>query len=179
MLKNRLLPLFLLVVCVFGSLAGCTININMGNADENTVNETNGKTIFDYIFNGKEETTMYESRATIYISTTFVPTNNSISSSDLTVSERHLEIYNLFLQTPMIQDKIREQYPGAEYALSLTPIDDTASFALIVTSESPEHLEEICNLAASRFCDTTPGILKGWSCSIIDYAKSVQKVGAN
>ena len=53
----------------FSSLAGCTINIYIGNADENTVNETNGKTIFDYIFNGKEETTMYESRATIYITT--------------------------------------------------------------------------------------------------------------
>ena len=82
---------------VFSSLAGCTININIGNADENTVNETNGKTVFDYIFNGKEETTMYESRAVIYISNAYEDQTGMISSSDLATSLKLVETYNNIL----------------------------------------------------------------------------------
>ena len=143
----------------FSSLAGCTININIGNADENTVNETNGK----------EETTMYESRATIYIFNTHEDQTGTISSSDLAVSLRLIE--------SKVQDKIREEYADVEYTLSLEQINET-EISLIATSETPEYLEEICNIAVSLFCETLQKIY-GASCKIVDYAKSAQEVGTN
>ena len=153
----------------FSSLAGCTININIGNADENTVNETNGK----------EETTMYESRATIYIFNTHENQTGTMSSSDLTVSIELIESYNIILQSSKVQDKIREEYSGTEYTLSLEQINETEIFALIATSETPEYLEDICNMAVSLLCEMIPQVIDGSSCKIVDYAKSVQAVGTN
>ena len=163
----------------FSSLAGCTININIGNADENTVNETNGKTIFDYIFNGKEETTIYESRAVIYISHPHEDQTGIISSSDLATSIKLVETYNVILQSSSVQDKIRKEYSGAEYELSLEHIDETETFALIATSETPEYLEDICNMAASLLCEIIPQVMNVSSCKIVDYAKPAQLVGIN
>ena len=149
----------------------------MGNADENTVNEPNSKTIFDYVLNGKEETTMYESRAVIYIFNTHEDQTGTISSSDLTVSIRLVKTYNAILQSSMVQDKIREEYSGTEYELSLEQIDETEIFALIATSETPEHLEDICNMAVSLLCEMIPQVIAGSSCKIVDYAKPAQAVG--
>ena len=163
----------------FSSLAGCTININIGNADENTVNETNGKTIVDYIFNGKEETTMYESRATIYISNTVTAESTAISSSDLTVSKSLAETYSVILSRAKIQNKIKEEYPNIEYELTLEPINETAICAVIATSEHPEKLEDICNLAVSLLCEEVSLIVKGSSCKVVDNATPAQLVGTN
>ena len=108
----------------FSSLAGCTLNINIGNADENSVNKTNGKTI-------------------------------------------------------KVQDKIREEYSGTEYALSLEQTNETEIFTLIATSETPEYLEDMCNMAVSLLCEMIPQVIGGSSCKIVDCAKSAQAVGTN
>lgn len=167
MLKNHLLPLFLIVVCIFGLLAGCAININIGNPSEDAANKTDGKTIFDYIF--KNGSIMYESRANIYIATT--TTDSAISSSDLIVTESLVATIDSILQSNMIQDKIREEFPGVEYTLSVESINETELCSIIATGESPEYLDEICNIAVSMLCEQISQIVEGSSCRVIDYAK--------
>ena len=91
MLMKRLSALYLLIVYISFLLAGCTININVGNPSENTANKTDGKTVSDYIFNNGS--TMYESRAHIYIATT--TTDSLITSSDLIVAESFVATIDL------------------------------------------------------------------------------------
>ena len=174
--KHFVKPLFL-IVCISVLFAGCTVNINVGKPAEDATKETDGKNIFDYIFSSEKQKTMHECRSSIYISNTAAATDTAISSSDLTVSTELVATLTMILQSSTIQDEICEEYPGAEYTLSLEPIDETEIFALIATSENPEHLEEICNLAVSLFCEAVPQIINGFSCKIIDYPHSVQEVG--
>lgn len=176
MLTKRLSELFLFVVCIFCLLSGCTININVGNPSEDTVNKIDDKTVFDYIFNNGS--TMYESRSTIYIANT-TATDTAISSSDSKVAISLVETYSAILQTNRIQGKIREEYPDVEYMLSLEPINETEICTLIATGEKPEYLDEICNMAVSLLCEEIPQIIEGSSCRVVDYAKPAQLVGTN
>ncbi len=174
--KSYRLAALLLISCVVFLIAGCTININVGNPSEDAANETDGKTIFDYIFNSGS--TMYESRASIYLETA-TAADAAISSSDLKVAKSLLETYSGILQSNVIQGQIREEFPGVEYTLSLEPRNDTAICALIATGESPEYLDEICNMAVSLLCEQIPQIVEGSSCKVIDYAKPARLVGTN
>ncbi len=45
MIKTRILPLCLVIVCIFGLLTGCTININHGDSSEKDKNKTDDKTL--------------------------------------------------------------------------------------------------------------------------------------
>lgn len=177
MLIKRQFTLFILVACIFCLLAGCTININVGDPSEDTVNETDDKTIFDYTFNNGSTT--YESRTTVYIADTTAATDTAISSSDLKVTKSLVETYSGILQSNKIQGKIREEYPGVEYTLSLQSMNETKIFTLIATSEDPEYLEEICNMAASLLCEELPQIIAGSSCKVVDPANPAQLVGTN
>ena len=172
MLKKCLLPLFLVVTFVFSLLAGCTININIGAPSANIAEET---TILESNSNPK---TMYESRATILI-TNNVSSDAAISSSDLMVPIELVNSYAVILKSNVIQNQIREEYPGSEYELSLEQIDETEIFALIATSETPEYLEDICNRATSLLCEKIPQVIEGSSCKIVDFPHSVQEVGTN
>ena len=176
-LMKRLAALFLFIVYISCLLAGCTININVGNPSEDTANKTDGKTDFDYIFNN--ESTMYESRASIYISNTIATEVPAISSSDLAASASLAETYSVFLNSSKIQNKIKEEYPGVEYTLTLEPINETEICALIATGENPEYLDEICNMAVSLLCEQLPKIIQGSSCKVVNYAKPAQLVGTN
>ena len=175
MTKKRLVSTFLLIVCTVGLLVGCTININVDSQSKNTTKETGNKTIFNSILNGKEEPSMYESRATIYI-TTSKNDNAAISSSDLTVEIQLAETYRVILQSDKVQEEIRKEYTGAEYTLTLEQINETEVFALIATSENPEKLQEICNMAASLLCETVQQTIEGTSCRIVDCATSAKLV---
>lgn len=175
---KRLSARFLLIVCISCLLAGCTININIGNPPKDATNEADSKTFLDNFVNSEKQKILYESCASIYITTT-TATDATISSSDLKVAKSLVETYNTILQTNMIQSQIREQYPDIEYTLSLEPIEETEIFALIATGEEPEHLEEICNRAVSLLCEKIPQIVDGVSCKVVDYAKPAQLVGKN
>lgn len=177
MLMERLAALFLFIVYISCLLAGCTININVGNPSEDTANKTDGKTDFDYIFNN--ESTMYESRASIYISNTIATEVPAISSSDLKVEKSLVETYSVILQSNMIQGQIREEYSGVEYTLTLESINETEICTLIATGENPEYLDEICNMAVSLLCEQIPKIIQGSSCKVVNYAKPAQLVGTN
>lgn len=179
MIKTRILPLCLVVVCIFGLLTGCTININLGDSSEKDKNKTEDKTTIIDDFFGRNKA--YESRATIHISISNTATAESpaISSSDLTASKSLAGTYSVILNTSTIQNKIKEEYPNIEYELTLEPINETEIYAVIATSEHPEKLEDICNLAVSLLCENVPLIVEGSSCKVIDYAKSTQKVGTN
>ncbi len=180
MLKNRILPLCLVIVCIFGLLTGCTININVDNPSENSANPTDSKTIFDYIFNNRLfKKPMYESRAKIYIPNRATAESSSISSSDLSAAISLAKTYEAMLNTSTIQNKIKEEYPNVEYELTLEPINETEIFAVIVTSEHSEKLEDICNLAVSLLCEKISLIIAGTSCKIVDNATPAQLVGPN
>lgn len=176
MLVKRLFALFLFVVYISFLLAGCTININVGNSSEEATNRTNGKTIFDHIFNNRS--TMYESRATIYISNIFAE-SSAISSSDLTVSKQLAESYQVILNSKKIKSKIQEQYPNIEYKLTMESINQTEVFYITATSEKPEELDDVCNLAASLLCEEVPLAIEGASCKVVECARSAQLVGTN
>ena len=174
MIKTRILPLCLGIVCIFGLLTGCTININPADSSEKDKNKTEDKTTISDDFFGRNKA--YESRATIYISNTVTAESPAISSSDLTVSKSLAETYSVILSSSKIQNKIKEEYPNIEYELTLEPINETEIFAVLATREHPEKLEDICNLAVSLLCENVPLIVEGFSCKVIDYAKSTQKV---
>ena len=107
-MKKRLLWPYLLIVCIVSLLAGCTININLDTPSKNATKETGIKAIFDYIFNGEEKPTMYESRATIYI-TTSTDDETAISSSDIAAKSYLVNTYNIILQTIRNQSQICEE----------------------------------------------------------------------
>lgn len=171
MSAKRLFTLFFLIACIFCMLAGCTININIGNSSDDIASKADDKTIFDYIFNGGNyKDPMYKSRAYIYIKTAN-DTDTAISSSDLSVTKVLLETCSSILQSNAIQDQIREEYPDIEYALSLESMGETESLAITATGENPEYLDEICNTAVSLLCEQIPQIVQGASCKVIDYAR--------
>ena len=176
MINTRILPLCLVIVCIFGLLAGCTININLGDSSEKDKNKTEDKSIIDYYF-GRNQ--VYESRATILISNTATAKSSAISSSDLTASKSLAETYSVILNSSKIQNKIKEEYPNIEYELTLEPINETEIYAVIATSEHPEKLEGICNLAVSLLCEEVSLIVDGSSCKVIDNATPAQLVGTN
>ena len=176
MIKTRILPLCLVIVCIFGLLTGCTININLGDSSEKDKNKTEDKTIIDDFFGRNKE---YESRATILISNTVTAESPAITSSDLAVSQRLTDTYAVFLNSQTIKSKIKEEYPNVEYELTLEPINETEIFAVIATSERPEKLEDICNLAVSLLCKEVSLIVEGSSCKVIDNATPAQLIGTN
>ena len=177
MIKTRILPLCLVIVCIFGLLTGCTINVNLGDSSEKDKNKTEDKTTIIDDFFGRNKA--YESRATILISNTATAKSPAISSSDLAASLRLTEAYAAILNTSKIQNKIKEEYPNIEYELTLEPINETEICAVIATSEHPEKLEDICNLAVSLLCEEVSLIVEGSSCKVIDNATPAQLVGTN
>lgn len=176
MIKTRILPLCLVIVCIFGLLTGCTININLGDSFEKDKNKTEDKAIIDDFFCRNK---VYESRATILISNTATAVSPAISSSDLSAAISLAKTYAAMLNTSTIQNKIKEKYPNVEYELTMEPINETEIFAVIVTSEHSEKLEDICNLAVSLLCEEVSLIVEGSSCKVIDNATPAQLVGTN
>ena len=69
--------------------------------------------------------------------------------------------------------------PNLKYELTLESINETEIFAIIATSENPERLDDVCNLAVSLLCEEVPLIIDGASCTVVNYAKSAQLVGTN
>ena len=177
MIKTRILPLCLVIVCIFGLLTGCTININLGDSSEKDKNKTEDKTTIIDDFFGRNKA--YESRATILISNTATAKSPAISSSDLSATTSLAKTYAAILNNSKIQNKIKEEYPNIEYELTLEPINETEICAVIATSEHPEKLEDICNLAVSLLCEEVSLIVEGSSCKVIDNATPAQLVGTN
>lgn len=101
MLKKRFLTPLFLIVCISFLFAGCTININIGNPAQDSTKETTRKNLFSNIFNNQEDVLMYESRASVYI-TTKTATDATISSSDIKVAKSHMEACSAILQSDMI-----------------------------------------------------------------------------
>lgn len=168
--KKHHLALLLLVVTVFLFAAGCTVNINVGNAAD-----TENKTMNQGVDTTVNES-VYQSCAAVLISNGGTTASTSISSSDLAVSKPLVDVCKTILQSNRIREKICEEYPAAKYELTLEPMNETAIFTIIATSKSPEALEEICNMAVSLFCEEVSSKMDGVSCKVIDYAKSVRQV---
>ena len=177
MIKTRILPLCLVIVCIFGLLTGCTINVTHGDSSEKDKNKTEDKTTIIDDFFGRNKA--YESRATILISNTATAESPAISSSDLSATMSLVKIYAAILNSSKIQNKIKEEYPNIEYELTLEPINETEICAVIAISEHPEKLEDICNLAVSLLCEEASLIVEGSFCKVIDNATPAQLVGTN
>ena len=168
---TRLLAFILALISIFLCATGCTINVNINdNTNETLVNDNSDTT---------SNMRIYQSCATIYISGTVTTESPAISSSDLAASLRLTEAYAAILNTSKIQNKIKEEYPNIEYELTLEPINETEICAVIATSEHPEKLEDICNLAVSLLCEEVSLIVEGSSCKVIDNATPAQLVGTN
>lgn len=175
MSKKSLFIRFFLIVCVSVLFAGCTININVGNSSDASENGTTP----DHGNDITASTSTYQSRATIYISQTVTTDSTMISSDDLTGSSSLMETYKVILKSKRIQGKIQEDYPEIEYELTLEQINETEMFAITATSERPEKLEEICNMAVSLFSEEVSNIIEGVSCKVVDHAKPAQLVEKN
>lgn len=175
MSKKSLFIRFILIICISVLLAGCTININVGNPSDASKNGTTPNHNSDTSTN----ISIYQSRATIYISNKGSAESPAISSSDLIVSKDFIESYIVILNSKQIQSKIREKYPSAEYTLTLEPMNETNVFSIIAASENPECLEEICDIATSMLCEIIPQVIEGVSCKVVDHAKPAQLVEKN
>jgi len=132
MSKKSLFIRFFLIICISVLLAGCTININVGNPSNASENETTPNHNSDTSTN----ISIYQSRATIYISNKGSAESPAISSSDLIVSKDFIESYIVILNSKQIQSKIREKYPSAEYTLTLEPMNETNVFSIIAANAS-------------------------------------------
>jgi capsular polysaccharide biosynthesis protein len=150
---KRLLALVLLLVCI---LAGCASNQDM--EPSSNVSE-------------------YQSQAKILCSFTFNP--EDIPSHFGIVFSSSLHVCTELLQSSFIQNKIREAYPDLEYTLTIEQLDETEMYAIIATSQNPEGLEELCNMAASLFCERFQEVIEDASAKIIAPATAAQLVETN
>ena len=175
MFKKRTLPLFLIIVCIFHLLTGCTININIGNSDGDSKKETDGKSILEGIFKKEDQTKLYESRATIYLTHY---DDYAVDYDSLSVASQLMKDCGVILQSEAIQKQIHEEYPDVEFTLSLETLDETNLCALIATSEDPEYLEEICNMAISLLGERVAQVMD-LSCNVFTYAGPAQEIKAN
>lgn len=170
----RILALVLFIVSALLCVTGCTININIGNLSNDTENET----ISNHEVDNSTGTNTYQSRATIYVSNKNAAGSTAISSSDLAISKQFIETYAVILDSDQIHNEIRKKYPE-EYTLSIESINGTGTVAIVVASENPENLEEICNMATSLFCEFAPQIMGGITFKIVSLAKTATLVGTN
>lgn len=166
-----------LVVCVSCLLAGCTVNINLGDSSGSAAE--NEKTTIGDIFGNWNKKAMYESHMSIYIGNTTADDRVSISAADVIVSQELVDTYQIILQSDLIQNQIHEKYPAVEYKMTLESMGATELFTITVIGEAPEHLEDICNMAASLLCEKVPAVIENAECRIVDYATSAYKVGMN
>ena len=175
MFKKRTLPLFLIIVCIFHLLTGCTININIGNSDEDTKKETDGKSILEGIFKKEDQTKLYESRATIYLTHY---DDYAVDYDSLSMASQLMKDCGVILQGESIQGPIREEYPDVEYTLSLERTDEIELCVIIATSENPECLEKICNMATDLLCERIAQFMN-YPCNVVTYAGPAQEIEAN
>ena len=163
MMKSRLLSLVLFVVCISCLLVGCAININIGNATENTAHEADRNLFFG------TGSTMYKCSGKVYIGMKTAE-DASISSSELKVTKSLMETYKAILQSDIIQDEIRKKYPGVEYTMELEQVNETEVLSIVAMGKDPTCLHEICNMALSLFCEKIPEIVEGVYCRVVDCA---------
>lgn len=145
--KHKIFPMILVVILVVCLIAGCS--------DKETTPAP------------KE---IYESRSMIYCANPYAD-QNAVSSSDQKVSLRFRATIEKLLQSEEIREAISARYPDAECELSLEPVEDTAICTIVATSENPEHLADICNLAVSLLQESVPAVIPGVEIKIIDRAK--------
>jgi len=129
--------------------------------------------ICDEIFKREDQTTLYESRAIIYLPR---PQSGIIDYSKAALDSVFMRDCRTILQSEAIQKLIRKEYPDVEYTLSLETIDETEVCAVIATGENPEYLEEICNMATELFGEKIADLM-GCSYKVVEYAGPAQEKG--
>jgi hypothetical protein len=165
-----------MIVFIFYLLTGCTININIGNSDKDPKKDTDGKSILAEIFKKEDQTKLYESRAIIYLtqqSCDYIYDYNSLA-----VASQLMKDCGVILQSEAIQKQIHEEYPDVEYTLSLEATDEIELCTVIATSEDPEYLEEICNMAIDLLGEKVADLM-GLSCNVVTYAGPAQEIETN
>lgn len=172
-MKYKFIP-FLLIVAILISLTGCTININIGNSDRDTKKETEGKSILEEIFKKEDQTKLYESRATIFIT----QRSSGYGDNNLAVASQLMKDCSVILQSEAIQKQIHEEYPDVEFTLSLEATDEIELCTVIATSEDPEYLEEICNMAIDLLGEKVADLM-GLSYKVVECAGPAQEIEAN
>lgn len=162
--NHKYLPIILLIMVFIAGLAvGCSAGrVSKGGSKRENTCETTEETAL--------KKTIYESHSALYISNSAITGSPSISSSDLHASQGLAYVYAEMLQSKLIRTALKEKFPDSEFELASEVSEYTEVFRIIVTSESPDDLKEICDLATSLLCETVSTIVDGSSCKIIDAA---------
>lgn len=123
-------------------------------------------------------TPLYQARISIYVNNNkSIDDKDSLSSADLSASQRLVNTYVSIAKSERVLEKISENLNG-EYtvrwlnsAISAKQLNDTEIFCIYVLHEDPAEAARIANAAA----DVAPGeiaeLIEGTSARVIDHAK--------
>lgn len=115
----------------------------------------------------------YKCTAIVYISKD-ASDQTSFSSADL--EEEAFEIASVLEGDMLIENvkkKIDVQHPDIAYNVELEQIvESTQVYYVIVTGDSKEQLQEICDLATSLLCEEIEFTMSGVQCKILEKANT-------
>lgn len=162
--KKHIFIVVLAVIIIF--FAGLVVGFLIRNILPNVMN-VNEK---------YDEKHTYKCSSTVYISNVN-PEKAAISSGDLEAEALEmapvLESDILFAN---IKKKIDVQYPDTEYEVQLEQtVEGVAVYYVIVTGDSKEDLQEICDLATSLLCEEIETTMSDVRCKIIEKANNPKR----
>lgn len=131
-----------------------------------------------YVYTAHFVTPMYESSVTIYVNNSRSGEQvDSISSSNLTTSQKLVNTYINMIRSDTVLEKVAEASEldisagGIREAMSASQIDETEIFKVTITHADPQTAADIANAIAEVAPAEIADFVEGSSTKIIDYAK--------
>jgi len=121
-------------------------------------------------------TPQYSATASMYVYNETNPGSTSITSTDLTTSQKLVQTYIVILSSDSVLDKVVSQldykYTTEQIRKMLTAssINDTEAFSISITNTDPEAAQRIVNTIAEIAPDEIIRVVKAGSVEIIDKA---------
>ncbi len=135
-----------------------------------------------YVYSSRFVTPMYRASVTIYVNNfNSDVSSDSISSTQLTTSQRLVKTYINIIESDTVIDKVIEaaklDITTAKFksGMSATQVDDTEMFRVYVRSKDPSEAQKIANAIADVAPREIEKIINGSSTKIVDYAKEPTK----
>lgn len=122
-------------------------------------------------------TPLYAASGTMYVFNSENRQNATITSSDITTSQKLVDTYIVILQSNVVLEQVAKEtnlgYSAGQIGAMFTAaaVNDTEVFRVIITNSNPQHAQTIAN----AFLDVAPSeiirVVKAGSVEVIDHAK--------
>lgn len=118
----------------------------------------------------------YKCTSTVYISKT-ASEKTSISSADLEAEASEIDsVLERDILLENVKKKTDKQYPDTEYSVELEHVvENTQIYHVIVTGDSKEQLQEICDLATLLLSIEIETTMSNVQCKIVEQASNPQR----